>query len=428
MKKILLILEREYLTRVKKRAFLITTLLAPLIMFLFFGFSFFVSMDDSHVEKNNILVWDERGILDGVEDSIPDMPQLTFVSDSSAQTWKKNYESKGFDGFLFIPVDSSKSITLFSKQSISLSTREQLKELIRSSFMTKKWESLGVDGNDIARWKNSIQIKNIVEGKSENRETEAGVSYMVSFICGLLIYLLMVMYGTQVMRGVSEEKINRIAEVIISSARPFQLMMGKILGIGAVGLTQFGIWVALLYTLQLAFVPGIQTMRSIPGVPEHLIQPEMIESGLKGLESLPIFSILACFVFYFLFGYLLYASLFAALGSIVSEDQQEAQQMMFPLLMPIILSFVILTKVINDPNTNEAVFFSIFPFTSPIVMMGRITYGVPLWQLGLSMGLLVLSFVFFTWFAAKIYRTGILMYGKKISWKEMIKWGFRKAD
>jgi ABC-2 type transport system permease protein len=428
MKKILLIMEREYLTRVKKRAFLITTLVAPLIMFLFFGFSFFVSMDDSHVEKNTILVWDERGILDGVEDSIPDMPQLTFVTDSSAETWKKNYESKGYDGFLFIPKDSTKSITLFSKQSISLSTREQLKELIRSSFMAKKWESLGVDGNDIARWKNSIQIKNIVENNEVARETEAGVGYLVSFGCGLLIYLLMVMYGTQVMRGVSEEKINRIAEVIISSARPFQLMMGKILGIGAVGLTQFGIWVALLYTLQLAFVPGIQTMHSIPGVPAHFMQPEMIESGLKGLESLPIFSILACFVFYFLFGYLLYASLFAALGSIVSEDQQEVQQMMFPLLMPIILSFVILTKVINDPNTNEAVFFSIFPFTSPIVMMGRITYGVPLWQLGLSMGLLVLSFLFFTWFAAKIYRTGILMYGKKISWKEMIKWGFRKAD
>jgi ABC-2 type transport system permease protein len=428
MKKILLIMEREYLTRVKKRAFLITTLVAPLIMFLFFGFSFFVSMDDSHVEKNKILVWDERGILDGVEDSIPDMPQLTFVTDSSAETWKKNYESKGYDGFLFIPKDSSKSITLFSKQSISLSTREQLKELIRSSFMAKKWELLGVDGNDISRWKNSIQIKNIVENNEVARETEAGVGYLVSFGCGLLIYLLMVMYGTQVMRGVSEEKINRIAEVIISSARPFQLMMGKILGIGAVGLTQFGIWVALLYTLQLAFVPGIQTMHSIPGVPAHFMQPEMIESGLKGLESLPIFSILACFVFYFLFGYLLYASLFAALGSIVSEDQQEVQQMMFPLLMPIILSFVILTKVINDPNTNEAVFFSIFPFTSPIVMMGRITYGVPLWQLGLSMGLLVLSFLFFTWFAAKIYRTGILMYGKKISWKEMIKWGFRKAD
>jgi ABC-2 type transport system permease protein len=428
MKKILLILEREYMTRVKKRAFLITTLLAPLIMFLFFGFSFFVSMDDSQVENNQILVWDERGILDGVEDSIPDMPQLTFVTDSSAETWKKNYESKGYDGFLFIPKDSSKSITIFSEQSISRSTREQLKERIRSCFMAKKWKSLGVDGNDIARWENSIQIKNIVEGKAGSQESEAGVGYLVSFGCGFLIYILMVMYGTQVMRGVSEEKINRIAEVIISSARPFQLMMGKILGIGAVGLTQFGIWVALLYILQLAFVPGIQTMQSIPGVPAHFMQPEMIESGLKGLESLPIFSILACFVFYFLFGYLLYASLFAALGSIVSEDQQEVQQMMFPILMPIILSFVILTKVINDPNTNEAVFFSIFPFTSPIVMMGRITHGVPMWQLGLSMGLLVLSFLFFTWFAARVYRTGILMYGKKISWKEMIKWGFRKAD
>ena len=256
----------------------------------------------------------------------------------------------------------------------------------------------------------------------------AGVAYGVSFACGILIYMMMIIYGTQVMRGVTEEKTNRIAEVVVSSVKPFQLMMGKIIGIGAVGLTQFAIWIILMFMMQLT-IPLIfpDLFTQVNASANNPATTSMIAEVTQGLSSLPILKIALSFLFYFLGGYLTYASLFAAIGSVVSEDQQEAQQLVFPVLMPIILGFVIMMKAINEPNSNMAIFGSIFPLTSPIVMMGRITYDIPLWQMAVSMILLVGCFLFFTWITANIYRTGILMYGKKPSWKEMIKWGFRKS-
>lgn len=236
-----------------------------------------------------------------------------------------------------------------------------------------------------------------------------------------------------VMRGVMEEKVNRIAEVIVSSVKPFQLMLGKIIGIGAVGLTQFSIWIVLMILLQalvpLLFPGMFHQVTANPAVAQagQTGQPNMMIVVAEGLKSLPIGLILFCFVFYFLGGYLIYASMFAAIGSAVSEDQQEAQQLTFPIMMPIILAFVIMTKAVNDPNSGLAIFGSLFPLTSPIVMMGRIAYSPPAWQIILSMAFLILGFLFFTWLTAKIYRTGILMYGKKITWKEMIKWAFRKG-
>jgi len=250
----------------------------------------------------------------------------------------------------------------------------------------------------------------------------------VSFIAGILIYMILLIYGTMVMRGVMEEKTNRIAEVIVSSAKPFELMLGKIVGIGAVGLTQFAIWVVLMLFLQL-MIPLF-----FPELFQHLSDPALATTSLpetgagkiseiiEGFGSLPMMLILFSFVFYFLAGYLLYAALFAAIGSAVSEDQQEAQQLVFPVMMPLILGFVMMTKAVNDPESSIAVFGSLFPLTSPIVMMGRITYGVPWWQLVVSMTLLVITFLFFTWMAAKIYRTGILLYGKKVTWREIWKW------
>ena len=230
------------------------------------------------------------------------------------------------------------------------------------------------------------------------------------------------------MRGVTEEKTNRIAEVIVSSVKPFQLMMGKIIGIGAVGLTQFAIWIILMIMMQFAlpliFPDMLTQVNTAASNPESA---SMVADIAQGLSSLPITKIVLSFVFYFIGGYLTYASMFAAIGSVVSEDQSEAQQLVFPVLMPIILGFVIMMKAINEPNSNLAIFGSLFPLTSPIVMMGRITYEIPVWQMALSMALLIGCFFLFTWITGKIYRTGILMYGKKPSWKEMIKWGFRKS-
>jgi ABC-2 type transport system permease protein len=271
-------------------------------------------------------------------------------------------------------------------------------------------------------------IENTIDTKEGSKKGSAGVAYAVSFACGILIYLMMIIYGTMVMRGVMEEKTNRIAEVIVSSVKPFQLMLGKIIGIGAVGLTQFAIWIFIMALLQTALpliFPGM--MEQVTAGATSNADVNMMATVTQGLSTLPIAKIVFLFLFYFLAGYLTYASLFAAVGSVVSEDQQEAQQLVFPILMPIIIGFVIMTNSINNPHSSLAVFGSLFPLTSPIVMMGRITYEIPTWQIITSMLLLVGSFLFFTWITGKVYRTGILMYGKKPSWKEMIKWAFAKG-
>jgi ABC-2 type transport system permease protein len=243
-----------------------------------------------------------------------------------------------------------------------------------------------------------------------------------------------------VMRGVMEEKVSRIAEVIISSVKPFQLMMGKIFGIGAVGLIQFLIWLILVFGIQFAialmFPSLVQSMQGQPIQPAgmqaaHAVQESGAMSGaMKGLSTINFPLIIGCFIFYFIGGYLLYSSLFAAVGSAVNEDPQDAQSLLLPITMPIIFAIVIMMKAVNDPNSGIAIFGSLFPLTSPIVMMARVAYGVPdgvtLFQLILSMAFLILGFLGTTWIAAKIYRTGILLYGKKITWKVMWTWAWKK--
>lgn len=243
------------------------------------------------------------------------------------------------------------------------------------------------------------------------------------------------------MRGVTEEKTNRIAEVIVSSVKPFQLMIGKIIGIGAVGLTQFFIWIILLFGLTAAasaFLPH-ETLQQAQESTQQMPGGNMQVAGgaangfadiTNTLGQANWFLIIGCFLFYFLFGYLFYASLFAAVGSTVNEDAQDAQSLQFPITMPIIVSIIIMINAITNPSGSLATWASLIPFCSPIVMMARIPFGVPgtvpYWQLILSMALLVAGFLFTTWISAKIYRTGILMYGKKASWKEMWKWAVKK--
>jgi ABC-2 type transport system permease protein len=316
---------------------------------------------------------------------------------------------------------------------VNLFVKSALEKKINAAIEKKRLIAANIDHEIYKNIKADIEIENAIDSGKGEKKGIAGVAYAVSFVDGILIYMILLIYGTMVMRGVMEEKTNRIAEVIVSSAKPFQLMLGKIIGIGAVGITQFAIWIVVMGLLQLVIpllFPDVFRQLSDPAVTAAAAQ--QVNSGklgiiLEGLHSLPIGLILFCFIFYFLGGYLLYAALFAAIGSVVSEDQQEAQQLVFPVMMPLILGFVIMTKAINDPDSGIALFGSLFPLTSPVVMMGRITYGVPWWQLGLSMLLLVLSFLFFTWITAKIYRTGILLYGKKVTWREMWRWLVRKG-
>jgi ABC-2 type transport system permease protein len=279
----------------------------------------------------------------------------------------------------------------------------------------------------------------VVEG-NELKKSNSGVSFIVGYASAFLIYITLFIYGTMVMRGVMEEKTNRIAEVVVSSVRPYQLMMGKITGIGAVGLTQFFIWIILitgLITLAGAFVPPdvlqqVQDAQAqMPGQGQQISQfAQTYAKTQVELSSVNWGLILFCFIFYFIGGYLFYAALFAAVGSSVNEDPQDAQSLLLPITMPIIFAIIIMINSISNPDNSLAIWSSMIPFFSPIVMMSRIPFGVPgtvpWWQLGLSMALLVGGFLFTTWVAAKIYRTGILLYGKKPTWKEMIKWAFRK--
>jgi ABC-2 type transport system permease protein len=320
-------------------------------------------------------------------------------------------------------------------------TREKIENRISKTLEEKRLMAMNISKtqlDSIQNQKESITFSSS-SGKTEN-QTKVGLSYGVGFVSGFMIYIILFIYGTMVMRGVVEEKVSRIAEVIISSVKPFQLMMGKIIGIGAVGLLQFIIWGVLIFAIQLLipvlFPQLFEQMQTQPVQPGMMAAAETAkQSGalsgiMAGLNEINFPLIIGCFIFYFLGGYFMYASLFAAVGSAANEDMQDAQSLLLPIMMPIIFAIVIMMQAVNNPNGSLAVFGSLFPLTSPIVMMARVAHGIPdgvtVFQLILSMLFLILGFFGTTWLAAKIYRTGILMYGKKVTWKELWKWAVKK--
>ncbi|MFZ1527623.1 MAG: ABC transporter permease [Ferruginibacter sp.] len=431
MSKIGLIIGREYFTRVKKKSFLVTTILVPLLMMGFYAAIIAVAVKGgSSGDKKKLAIIDEAGFF--TDSSFVKAKKQTYVlvKNETEKSFINKYKDLGYAGFLYIPrPDSAKAapLVLHSQSSLSLGQSEALEDMVNDAYKEKKLLSLGISTEEYKIINKEVDIQSVIDTKEGGKKTHAAIAGVISFICGILIYMMMIIYGSQVMRGVTEEKTSRIAEVVVSSVKPFDLMMGKIVGIGAVGLTQFAIWIVLFGSLQLLlplFMPGMTDQVNSVGADAGKLG--VINEISSGLSTLPIAKILGWFMFYFLMGYLTYASLFAAVGSVVSEDQQEAQQFVFPIIMPIILGFFIMIQAVEEPDTNMALFGSLFPLTSPVVMMGRITYDIPAWQLIVSAVLLVGTFILFTWLTAKIYRTGILMYGKKPSWKEMIKWAFKK--
>lgn len=429
MNKIGLIISREYFTRVKKRSFLFTTLLVPIIIIGFYAAIIAIAVSGGSSDKEKIAIIDQANLFEGKMPESSKTLELNEVKNETEKSFVGKYKEQGYNGFIFIPsfnIDSLPHISLHSGSSVSISTMMGLEHFLNKAIENKRLEAQGIDPQKYAAISADIDLGNTIDTKEGSKSSNAGVAYGVSFACGILIYMMMIIYGTQVMRGVTEEKTNRIAEVMVSSVKPFELMMGKILGIGAVGLTQFAIWIILMFGMQL-LIPIISPdlLHQVQNAATSQETASMASKVTMGLSSLPLAKIAFSFLFYFIGGYLTYASLFAAIGSVVSDDQQEAQQMIFPVMMPIILGFVIMTKAVNDPNSSIAVFGSLFPLTSPIVMMGRITFDIPLWQWLTSIALLIACFIFLVWLTGKIYRTGILMYGKKPSWKEMIKWAFK---
>ena len=355
-----------------------------------------------------------------------------------------NFKEKGYSAFLQIPDKYNSqhdSISLISDKQLGITAEEKVKDQINAAIRNKAFlenninkkvlDSInGIDEDKLYKFSTVIKQGNKTE------QSNSGLSYGIGFGSGILIYMTLFIYGAAVMRGVMEEKMNRIAEVIISSVKPFQLMMGKIIGIAAVGITQLLIWIVLIVGLSSIATSLIshdmlqhaQAMGTTMGTAENNSAALNFLNTKNTLLQANWGLIIPCFLFYFIAGYLFYASLFAAVGSVVNEDPQEAQALMLPITMPIILSFVIMTTAAGKPDAPISVWGSMIPFSSPIVMMARIPSGsVPMWQIAVSMISLVAGFILTTMLAAKIYRTGILLYGKKVTFKEMGKWLFRKS-
>lgn len=396
-------------------------------MVLFIGGSVFFAATGRDGKKR-IAVEDKTGEL--MEFLKSDTSRMEFVFNAGVDTG--NFSNKGFDGFLYAVDTSGRHFLLRTEKAASNQTMERLKNRLNNAYVSKKLleKNITVDALDsINTASNSYYTVDNTDVKNKN--VDAGVNYGIGFISGIVIYITMFIFGAMVMRGVMEEKTTRIAEVIVSSVKPFQLMMGKIIGIGAVGLTQLLLWIVLMFVIFSAagaFLPSdvMQQVQDLQNNPSMMTtNPGQFSNAAKSFASISNLNwpmILSCFLFYFLGGYLFYSALFAAIGSVINEDPQEAQALMFPIMLPIIFGFIILSTNLDRPDSPVMVWASIIPFTSPIVMMGRLASSPPLWQLLLSMVTLIGGFVFTTWVAAKIYRTGILLYGKKPSWKEMIKW------
>ena len=444
MHKIWIIIQREYTSRVKNKRFLLVTFLVPLLMVgLIVGSAYF---SFKGTEERKIAVVDPNGFF---KDKLKNSNQLKFEFPKDVDT--SNYQSKGYSDILLMPLFEEykkADYILRSKKSMGFNLQETISRKINAAIEDRMLEKAGIQQSILDSIHQSAQIAELKayedEGKS-SKESNAALAMGIGYASGLLIYITMFIYGTMVLRGVMEEKTNRIAEVIVSSVKPFELMLGKIIGIGAVGLTQFLMWIIVVMTLTgvgLSLLPAdmqnqLQQLQQSGGQMGAAGMAQASESAKNIYAFQHVLSttnwplIIGLFLFYFLGGFLFYASLFAAVGSVVNEDPQDAQSLMFPITMPIIFSYIITNVVIQNPNTPMAFWASVIPFSSPMVMMARVSYGVPTtvpyWELALSMVTLIGGFLLTTWLSAKIYRTGILMYGKKVTWKEMIKWAFSKS-
>jgi ABC-2 type transport system permease protein len=352
-----------------------------------------------------------------IEDT--DLLHFSKIPTEEAILLKNNFSEGNYYAILKIDRDN---FTLYSDQQISLSVSKSIEKQLEKIIEHQKLKAAGIDLNILSKAESSVEITTKIiskDGNTTNSQAEASMG--IGFVCGILIYIFIFMYGTMVMRGVIEEKTSRIVEVIISSVKPFQLMMGKIVGVALVGLTQFALWI--LLTIAIASFAEIMFIDTSSVTSEiNSADQSMLLSELSNLASgINLVHIFFSFIFYFLAGYLMYSSLFAAVGSAV-DAEADSQQFVIPITIPLILAFILIQPIMENPDGSLAFWMSIIPFTSPIIMMVRLPFGVANWELALSMAVLVLSFLLTTQLAGKIYRTGILMYGKKTSYKELWKW------
>lgn len=431
MNKILLIIQREYLSRVKKKSFLVMTLLVPILIIGMYAGMIYLTMKSFEDTHATVFVIDQQG---GISEQLESNKNISY-SKSNKELQDQVSEIKGKKdnvNILIIPEDfyESKNITLLSSGKPNMTTQDKVQSDLGRILRDYQYTAIGVDAQTI----NSIDSKVSIQAKEvtdtgDAKDSDTRVAMGIAGALSVLIYLSLVLYGSQVMRGIIEEKSNRIVEVVISSVKPFQLMMGKIFGIGLVGLTQFLLWIVIttgLITVATSlFISDKEELAEISQSTQHMGAAQTAPGGFDlqvALDSVNFPELLICFLIFFLGGYMLYSALFAAVGSAV-DNETEAGQFTFPITMPLLLAYVLSFGVlINDPHGDIATWLSFIPFTSPIAMLVRIPFGVPLWQIIVSIALLIGGFVLTTWIASRIYRVGILMYGKKPSIKELIKW------
>jgi ABC-2 type transport system permease protein len=445
MHKIWLIIQREYVTRVRKKSFIVMTLLTPLLLAAFMIVPAWLMMISDSSET--VMVLDESGLF---ENKLEDKKDLKFVPVAgSLEQVKTAYQETDYTALVHVPAEVSiekpEGIKIYSRKNMSLQMQSRVENVLEKEIENQRFVASGMDRATLEKMKANISMTAINLSDEGEKDNNAIITSAAGIAGAVIIYFFIFMYGVQIMRGVIEEKTSRIIEVVISSVKPFQLMMGKVMGIAAVGLTQFLLWIV----LSIMVVSGVQAAFGIERAPTPMEQmaagkvaatgddeeaveqesgaAEMIEKSMTAISNLNIPLIIGCFIFYFLGGYLLYGSLFGAIGAAV-DNETDTQQFMFPITIPLIISFIMsYTLVLKNPDGPVAFWMSIIPLTSPIVMMVRVPFGVPAWELMLSMALLVLGFIFTTWIASRIYRVGILMYGKKINYRELSKWLFYRV-
>ena len=460
--KFLLVARREYLTRVTKRAFIVLTLLVPVLIA---GFGLFVGKLAQSDETTEIVdVRDDSGL--NVASRLVSTPQLQFqtVGGTLAEA-KQRLQAQKHAGLLYLPAGldekDPQGVQFFGKGNISLSKESRVEKALTEAFAELKMQKSGLTQTQLDQLRAKVPLNSVsVDEAGKEKDSNSGVTTGIASALAVLIYFFIFVYGVQIMRGVGEEKSSRIMEVMLSSVKPFDLMMGKIVGIAAVGLTQFLLWGILSWGASAAIVPLVMdhnqptktevaaTTATSPATGAAASAPTLADNAAASAEqmnpakranvisgafdklnklNIPIGTIIFGFIVYFLGGYLLYGALFGAVGAAV-DDQTDTQQFMFPITMPLILSYIVgFSVILRNPDGPVAFWMSMIPFTSPVAMVIRLPFGVPAWQLALSIGLLILGFVGTVWVAARIYRVGILMYGKKVTYKELSKWMFYKG-
>ena len=436
MSKLKLIIQREFIAKVRNKSFIVMTFLSPLIMVGMGALIYFLTQKNEEKVKKIVYV-DDSGMF--LKEDFKDTKTTHYLDYTALgiDETKKRVEAGDYYGVLLIPQQDSlellaKSIEFYSKDSPGMSLMNSLESKIESKIRNEKLNKFGIDIKKIKASRIHTDIKMFNFSGEESSKLINGLKIGVGLIAGYLLMMFVIIYGTSVMRSVIEEKTSRIIEIIVSSVKPFQLMLGKILGNASAGLLQFFIWGIILFVITTVassmFGVDIVEMQTARVPVDQIDAVKQATAGDKGqviiqeILKLPILKIFLLFIFYFLGGFMLYSSLFAAIGAAV-DNETDTQQFMLPIMLPLILGvYVGFATVINDPHGSIAVLFSHIPFTSPIVMLMRVPFGVSWYELAISMALLLVTFVLMVWLAAKIYRVGILMYGKKPTYKDLYTW------